>query len=68
MDSEDVGPPSKGHETPEPSQRYSQTPQRTYSRQFDEHVLKVTLLKSNLVLISSEQIMLLLKDFTAFYI
>ena len=37
------------------------------SRQFDEHILKVTLLKSNLLLISSEQIMLLLKDFTAFF-
>ena len=38
-----------------------------YLRQFDEHVLKVTLLKSNLLLIKSEQIKLLLKDFTAFY-
>ena len=38
-----------------------------YSRQFDEHILKVTLLKSNLLLISSEQIMLLLKNFTAFF-
>ena len=38
-----------------------------YSRQFDEHILKVTLLKSNLLLISSEQIMLLIKDFTAFF-
>ena len=38
-----------------------------YLRQFVEHILKVTLLKSNLLLISSEQIMLLLKDFTAFF-
>ena len=38
-----------------------------YSRQFDDHILNVTLLKSNLLLISSEQIMLLLKDFTAFF-
>ena len=38
-----------------------------YSRQFDEHLLNVTLLKSNLLPISSEQIMLLLKDFAAFF-
>ena len=38
-----------------------------YSRQFYEHILKVLLLKSNLLLIKSEQIMLLLKDFTAFF-
>ena len=42
-------------------------PENCYLKQFDDHILKVTLLKSNLLLISSEQIMLLLKDFTAFF-